>query len=208
MLAVGITGGIGSGKSTVADLLVERGAVLIDADQVARAVVEPGQPALEALVAAFGPEVLGDDGHLDRQALANRTFGDPEAVATLNAITHPAIGAALVAARAAHSAQDQVVCFAIPLLRPEHRDLLGLDLVIVVDCPEAVALERLVEMRGMDPQDAERRIGAQISRTERRALADLVVDNGGDLPALERAVATLWGELEAARVASRGPLHD
>ncbi len=202
MFAVGLSGGIGSGKTTVADLLVEYGAVLIDADQVARDIVEPGTPVLGALVERFGAAILDPEGRLDRASLAAVTFGDAEALKSLNALTHPAIGLAMVERRAALVEDDVVVVFAVPLLREEHKALLHFDVVVVVDCPTDLALQRLVEVRGMDPVDAERRIAAQISREERTKLADRVLDNGGDLQALIDLTASLWtwiGEQRSAR---------
>jgi dephospho-CoA kinase len=204
MYAVGLSGGIGSGKSTVADLLVENGAVLIDADQVARDIVEPGRPVLAALVERFGPTILDAEGRLDRLALAQVTFGDPEALAALNALTHPAIGLEMIELRAKQEHNDVIVVFAVPLLREEHRAMLHFDIIVVVDCPTELALERLVGHRGMDRQDAERRIAAQMSRDDRKALADRVIDNSGDLAALERETAELWEWLNAARVTAGG----
>ncbi len=201
MFAVGLSGGIGSGKSTVADLLVDYGAILIDADQVARDIVEPGKPALAALVERFGPGILDADGRLDRASLAAATFGDPEALKALNALTHPAIGIEMVEQRAALVDQDVVVVFAVPLLREEHKALLHFDVVVVVDCPTELALKRLVEVRGMDRVDAERRIAAQISREERTKLADRVVDNSGDLRALTELTTSLWAWINEQRSA-------
>lgn len=199
MLAVGLTGGIGAGKSAVADLLVERGAQLIDADQVARQVVAPGGPAYQPLVDRFGPGVLGPDGTVDRPALAAVAFGDPAALADLNAITHPAIGLAMIERRQALEATDHVVVLAIPLLTAAHRETVGLDVVVVVDCPTEVALERLVAARGMDRADAEARIAAQVSREERVRGADYVVDNSSSPDHLAGEVDRLWAWLEARR---------
>ncbi len=204
MYAVGLSGGIGSGKSTVADLLVEFGAVLIDADQVARDIVEPGRPVLAALVERFGTSILDADGHLDRLALAQVTFGDPDALAALNALTHPAIGLEMIELRASQEHQDVILVFAVPLLREEHRAMLHFDTVVVVDCPTELALERLVGHRGMDRADAQRRIAAQMSREDRKALAERVIDNSGDLAALHAATIELWEWLNAARVAAGG----
>lgn len=201
VLAVGLTGGIGAGKSAVADLLVERGAVLIDADLVAREVVAPGGPAYQPLVDRFGPGIVAADGTIDRPALAARTFPDPAALADLNAITHPAVGTVMIQRRQAEAGTDHVVVLDIPLLRAEHRQLLALDAVVVVDCPTEVALGRLVGQRGMDRADAEARIAAQVSREERRQGADYVVDNAGDRSELVAAVDRLWAEL-AARAAA------
>jgi dephospho-CoA kinase len=199
MLAVGLTGGIGSGKSAVADLLVERGAVLIDADQVARDVVAPGGPAYQPLVDRFGPGILDGDGTIDRKALAGVAFADDESRLALNAITHPAIGIAMIQAREALDGTDHIVVLAIPLLTALHRDTVKLHKVVVVDTPTDTALERLLSQRGFDRADAEARIRSQISREERVKEADYVLDNSGDRVALEREVAKLWDWLlEAA----------
>ncbi len=199
MLAVGLTGGIGSGKSAVADLLVARGAVLIDADQVARAVVAPGGPAYQPLVDRFGPGIVAPDGTIDRPALAAVAFADEATRLELNAITHPAIGLAMIAARDALADTDDIVVLAIPLLTAAHRETVKLQEVVVVDCPTDVALERLVSQRGFDRADAEARIRSQISREERVKEADYVLDNSGDRAALEDEVSTLWDWLEADR---------
>jgi len=199
VLAVGLTGGIGSGKSAVADLLVERGAVLIDADVVAREVVAPGGPAYQPLVERFGTAILTDDGTIDRPAVAAKVFGDPEALADLNAITHPAIGIEMIRRRDALAAGDDVVVLAIPLLTAMHRETVGLDAVVVVDCPVEVATERLVEQRGMDRADAEARIAAQVSRTERLKEADFTVDNSTTRQHLASEVDRLWSWLEGRR---------
>lgn len=196
MLTVGLTGGIGAGKSVVADLLVERGAVLIDADQVARDVVVPGGTAYQPLVDRFGREILSPDGTIDRQALADVAFADADALAALNAITHPVIGAEMTARREALRGTDAVVVLAIPLLHEGHRDSVGLDVVVVVDSPTEVALERLVEQRGMARSDAEARIAAQVSREERRRHADYVLDNTGTRAELEAEVDRLWAWLQ------------
>ena len=199
MLAVGLTGGIGSGKSTVAGLLVDRGAVLIDADQVAREVVAPGGPAYQPLIDRFGPGIVSADGTIDRQALAKVAFADEETRQELNAITHPAIGIAMIQARDALEDTDDIVVLAIPLLTAAHRETVKLHKVVVVDTPLDVALARLLSQRGFDRQDAEARIRSQISRSDRVKEADYVIDNSGDRAALEREVATLWDWLVVAR---------
>jgi len=199
MLAVGLTGGIGSGKSAVADLLVERGAVLIDADQVAREVVAPGGPAYQALIDRFGTAIVANDGTIDRPALAAVAFADDASRADLNAITHPAIGIAMIEARDALAGTDEVVVLAIPLLTALHRETVKLDVVVVVDCPVDVALERLLSQRGMDRADAEARIRAQITPAERAKEADYVLDNSGDRAQLEGEVTKLWEWLSAKR---------
>ncbi len=203
MLAVGLTGGIGSGKSAVADLLVERGAVLIDADQVARDVVAPGGPAYQPLLDRFGPEILAADGTIDRKALAAVAFANEESRLALNAITHPAIGIAMIEARDALEDSDDIVVLAIPLLTAVHRDTVKLHEVVVVDCPTDVALERLLSQRGFDRADAEARIRSQISREDRMKEADYVLDNSGDLVALAVEVSKLWDWLLEAAAARR-----
>jgi dephospho-CoA kinase len=204
VLAVGLTGGIGSGKSTVADLLVERGAVLIDADRIAREVVVPGGPAYQPLVERFGTGILAPDGTIDRAALAAVAFVDADAVAALNGITHPAIGAVMAQRRAAQEGGDGVVVLDIPLLQPAHRDLLTLDVVVVVDTPVEIAVERLVGQRGFTVEDAQARMAAQVTRQERRQGADFVVDNSGDRARLVAEVDRVWAALEAWPRAGRG----
>ena len=197
MLAVGLTGGLGAGKSSVAELLVARGAVLIDADRIAREVVEPGRPAHTALVERFGEAVLAADGTIDRAALAALAFADPRSLADLNAITHPAIGVVMAERRAALEGSDAVVLLDVPLLTPAHRDLLALDVVLVVDCDPEVCVERVVGQRGMEESDVRSRMSAQATRAERLAGADLVVDNSGDRAHLEEEVDRVWAELGA-----------
>jgi dephospho-CoA kinase len=199
MLAVGLTGGIGSGKSAVADLLVARGAALIDADQVARDVVAPGGPAYQPLVDRFGPGIVAADGTIDRPALAAVAFADDESRLALNAITHPAIGVAMIAARDAFEGTDRIVVLAIPLLTAVHRETVKLHKVVVVDSPTDIALGRLLTQRGFDRADAEARIRAQISREERVKDADYVLDNSGDRAALDIEVEKLWDWLLAAQ---------
>ncbi len=197
MLTVGLTGNIGCGKSTVAALLVAHGAALVDADQVAREVVEPGTPAHQALVDHFGPDILDADGRIDRAALAARAFGDPEQLAALNAILHPAIGVAMIEGKEAHRGTGRIVVMDIPLLKDVHRETLALDAVVVVDLPPELALERLTTLRGMDADDARARQAAQPSREERRQGADLVIDNSGDEAHLAAEVDRVWAALEA-----------
>lgn len=205
MLAVGLTGGIGSGKSTVAEMLVARGAVLIDADRVAREVVEPGGPAYGPLVDRFGSSVLAEDGTIDRKALAAVAFADPRKLEDLNSITHPLIGARMLEMRRAEEGTDHVVLLDIPLLKPVHRELLSLDAVVVVDAPVELAVNRLVSQRGFDRRDAEARIAAQVSREEHLAGADFVVDNSGDREALAERVDELWNELSRLEERPRPP---
>jgi dephospho-CoA kinase len=185
----------------VADLLVERGAKLIDADQVARDVVAPGGPAYQPLIDRFGTGIVAPDGTIDRPALAAVAFANEETRLELNAITHPAIGIAMIGARDALADTDDIVVLAIPLLTALHRDTVKLHKVVVVDCPTEIALSRLLEHRGMDRADAEARIRAQISRQERTKEADYVLDNSGDRDHLAIAVTALWEWLLDARAA-------
>ncbi|MGI8751119.1 MAG: dephospho-CoA kinase [Acidimicrobiales bacterium] len=201
MLLVGLTGGIGSGKSTVAAGLADRGASVIDADGIARQVVQPGGRAYPALVERFGPDVLNADGTLDRPAVAAVVFADPAARADLDAITHPAIGL-VMAEQVVACADAAVVVLDVPLLRAETVRSYGLAAVIVVDAPTDVAVERLVEHRGFTEADARARVAAQATREERRALIDLVpaglvIDNAGDSHALEAEIARAWDFLAA-----------
>jgi dephospho-CoA kinase len=194
MVSVALTGGIGSGKSTVAAMLVQRGAVLIDADAIAREVVEPGQPTLAALVDRFGPGILDEDGRLDRPALAAVAFADDASRADLDGITHPAINEEFVR-RIKAAPDDAIVVCDVPLLAESvQAQARGYPFVIVVEAPEAVRLARLAQ-RGVPRADAERRIAAQASDEQRRALATHVIDNGGELVALERQVDTVWADL-------------
>lgn len=194
MKSVALTGGIGSGKSTVASLLAERGAYVVDADAIAREIVEPGQPALAEIVEAFGPDVIDAQGRLRRSRLAEMVFDDPAALARLNAITHPRI-AARSGELLASAPADALVVYDMPLLVEQGREALaGWDAVVVVDAPDEVRLERLVD-RGLDRADAQRRMAAQASREERLAAADVVIDNGRDLAQTEEQVQGLWNRL-------------
>ncbi|GIU87661.1 MAG: hypothetical protein KatS3mg009_2176 [Acidimicrobiia bacterium] len=199
---VGLTGGIGAGKSTVAAMLAARGAVVIDADRIARQVVEPGEPALAQLVERFGPGILAPDGTLDRPALAAVAFASEDARRDLEAITHPAIGAEFLR-QVAEAPPDAIVVHDVPLLAESRRGF-EYAAVIVVEAPLDVRLERLAA-RGVDPDDARRRIAMQASDEERRRLATFVVDNSGDLAHLEAQVDAIWRELQArARAAAPG----
>jgi len=194
-VVVGLTGGIGSGKSTVAAMLAERGAVVVDADGLARDAVAIGKVGHRAVVDRFGAEVVAVDGSLDRRALAGVVFDDPSALADLNAIVHPQVRAAIADRLAELTGTEAVVVLEIPLLVESGRSY-GESAVVVVDCPEDVALRRLVDGRGMDEADARRRMAAQIPRAERLAAADLVIDNSGPLEALEPQVAELWAGIK------------
>ncbi|MFE7169662.1 dephospho-CoA kinase [Streptomyces sp. NPDC057616] len=193
MLKVGLTGGIGAGKSEVSRLLVECGAVLIDADRIAREVVAPGTPGLAAVVDAFGEEVLAPDGGLDRPKLGSIVFADPEKLAVLNSIVHPLVGERSRELEAA--AGDAVVVHDVPLLTENGLAPLY-DLVIVVDARPETQLDRLVRLRGMTEEDARARMGAQATREERREIADVVIDNDVPLEELRGRVKEVWAELE------------
>ncbi|MER7982175.1 dephospho-CoA kinase [Streptomyces sp. NPDC095817] len=193
MLKVGLTGGIGAGKSEVSRLLVEHGAVLVDADRIAREVVEPGTPGLAAVVDAFGEDVLTAEGTLDRPRLGSIVFADPEKLATLNAIVHPLVGTRSRTLEDAAPA-DAVVVHDVPLLAENGLAPLY-DLVIVVDARPETQLDRLVRLRGMTEEDARARMAAQAPREKRLAVADIVIDNDVPLADLERRVADVWGDL-------------
>jgi dephospho-CoA kinase len=194
MVTVGLTGGIGSGKSTVAAMLAERGAVVIDVDGIAAAVRAPGGAAYQPLVDRFGDGIVAVDGTIDRKALAAIAFADEQALADLNAITHPAIGAAMATRMAEESGTDHLVVLDVPLLvesgriRPDH--------VIVVDCPVDEAVRRVVESRGFDEADARRRVAAQVTREERLANADFVIDNSGRPELIGPQVDRCWAWLQ------------
>jgi dephospho-CoA kinase len=193
MLKVGLTGGIGAGKSEVSRLLVECGAVLIDADRIAREVVAPGTDGLAAIVEAFGADVLAEDGSLDRPKLGAIVFADPDRLAVLNAIVHPLVGARSRELEAA-AAQDSVVVHDVPLLAENSLAPLY-DLVIVVDASPETQLDRLVRLRGMSEQDARARMAAQTTREKRREIADVVIDNDVPLEDLRRRVKDVWADL-------------
>jgi dephospho-CoA kinase len=195
VLLVGLTGGIGAGKSTVSDLLAARGAVIVDADQVARAVVEPGQPALAKLVERFGSGIVDGDGRLDRAALAKLAFVDDESRRDLEAITHPAINDEFTR-RVAEAPSDTIVVLDVPLLaESEQARERPYQTVIVVEAPRDVRLDRL-EARGVTRADAEARMAAQAGDEERRKLATYVVDNSGDRAELERQIDKIWVDLD------------
>ncbi|MGZ3098568.1 dephospho-CoA kinase [Streptomyces sp. H72] len=200
MLKVGLTGGIGAGKSEVSRLLVEHGAVLIDADRIAREVVAPGTPGLAAVVEAFGQDVLTEDGSLDRPKVGSIVFADPAKLAALNAIVHPLVGERSRALEEA-ATEDAVVVHDVPLLTENGLAPLY-DVVIVVDADPATQLDRLVRLRGMTEQDARARMAAQATREQRRDIADVVIDNDVPLEELRARVSEVWAELARAAHAS------
>jgi dephospho-CoA kinase len=189
---IGLTGGIGSGKSTVAALLAAKGAVVVDADAIARQVVEPGSPVLDRLAERFGRDIVGPDGTLDRAGLAERAFVDDATRRDLEAITHPAIGAEFLR-QVAEAPEGAVVVHDVPLL-VESKNPAQYRGVIVVEAPRAVRLARL-EARGIPVADAERRMAQQATDEQRRAIATWVLDNSGDLDALRAQVDAIWPEL-------------
>ncbi|MFF1691405.1 MULTISPECIES: dephospho-CoA kinase [unclassified Streptomyces] len=193
MLKVGLTGGIGAGKSEVSRLLVAHGAVLIDADRIAREVVEPGTPGLAAVVEAFGSGVLAPDGTLDRPALGAIVFADADRLAVLNSIVHPLVGARSAELEAAATG-DSVVVHDVPLLAENGLAPLY-DLVVVVDASPETQLDRLVRLRGMTEEDARARMAAQATREKRLEIADIVIENDVPLDELHRRVDAVWADL-------------
>ncbi len=212
VLVVGLTGGIGSGKSTVSALLEERGAVVVDADRIAREVVAPGGPAYQAVVDRFGPGVVAAGGAIDRPALAAVVFADPSARADLEAITHPVVGATMAERLTAQAGTDRVVVLDVPLLVEGGRRRsgdeasqgrqnvpYGVAAVVVVDTPPEVAVSRLIRDRGMKPDEVEARMAAQATREDRLSLADVVIDNSGSTEDLVQEVDRAWAWIEDLR---------
>lgn len=199
MLLVGLTGGIGAGKSTVSAMLAEHGAVIVDADRIARDLQSPGSPVVRAMAERFGGHVVDDDGVLDRAAVAAMVFGDDDAakaaLADLNAIVHPAMQREIERQIAEHADTDRVVVLDFPLLGENPRD--DVNATIVVDVDPEVAVTRLVESRSMDATDARNRIASQISREDRLARATHVIDNSGSLDDLRAEVADVWTALRS-----------
>jgi len=196
VLLLGLTGGIGSGKSTVSDLLSRRGAVVIDADLVTREVQAPGGPAYQGIVDRFGGGIVAVDGTIDRPALAKIVFNDADALAKLNSLTHPHVGRIMAERMAGEADTDHVVVLDVPLLVESSRRQPAMAGVIVVDAPEDVAVARVVRQRGMAEADARARIAAQASRRDRLARADFVVDNSGSIPHLQAEVDRCWAWIE------------
>jgi dephospho-CoA kinase len=201
MLLATLTGGIGSGKSTVARAFAERGAAIIEADAIGRQILEPGGLAYQAVVDHFGPGVVRPDGSINRPALATAVFNDPDALAELNRLTHPVIASGMDADVAALEQPGRIVILDLALLDIAGKMRFRPSALIVVDTTEDVAVQRLVSQRGFSEADAVARVASQITREERRRLADLVLDNSGDRCALEVEIDRAWRWLQA-RVAS------
>lgn len=191
MILVGLTGGIGSGKSVVSSQLATHGAIIVDADAIVRELQRPGEEVLRRMVARFGSEILSDSGHLDRARLAERVFDDKQALDDLNAIVHPAVGREMMRRIDSHRDSDSVVVLDVPLLVENPRR--GLCGVLVVDLDPNIAVERLVKQRGFREEDARSRVSRQVSRRERRAVADWIIDNSGSRLDLARQVTQAWG---------------
>lgn len=196
MLLVGLTGNIAGGKTEVSRLLGELGATIIDSDVLAREVVEPGTPALKAISANWGNSVLAPDGSLDRDALRNTVFQDPDELVELNEIVHPEIekrrDAAIAEARARG---DSVVVCVVPLLFEKHMAD-DFDKIVLVDAPRPIRFERLLKKRGLEEAEALRMIAAQMPAELKKVRADYVIENTGSLPELKQEVASLWAELQ------------
>ena len=190
MILLGLTGGIGSGKSTVSALLAQRGAVIIDADAIVKELQAPGQPLLQELAAEFGDTIIAADGSLDRAALAAVAFADKDKLAALNKIVHPAVGKEMSRRLEEQRDTDNVVVLDIPLLAENPRK--GLCGVVVVDVPVDTAVSRLMEYRGFAEADARARVASQTSREKRMEIADKVIDNSGDMHHLESQVDQVW----------------
>ncbi len=200
MILVGLTGGIGSGKSTVARLLADRGAVVVDADELARQALQPGTRAYERVCGLFGEKVVNQDGTLNRAEIASIVFTDEEKRRALESITHPEVFRLLAQTVELYRDSEEVVVFDAPLIIETgfHE---ACDVVVVISASEERRVERLVESRGMTPAEASVRMASQVDEGRREALADVVIDNEGDLAALEGRVDALWQELTARRAA-------
>jgi dephospho-CoA kinase len=194
VLLVGLTGGIGGGKSTVARMLAERGAVVIDADDLARRAVDPGTPGLDRLVEAFGREVLAADGGLDRERMAALAFSDPDARRRLEAVVHPEVARLLAEELQRHLDGDDVVVYSVPLLVERNLGAM-MDVVVTVSAGTDDRVRRLAADRGMDESQVRERMAAQVSDAEREAAADVVLRNDGSLAELEEQVQRLWASL-------------
>jgi dephospho-CoA kinase len=200
MLLVVLTGGIGAGKSSVSAALAERGAVIVDADAIVKELQQPGGPIHAAMVERWGDRVVGPDGQLDRQAVADIVFNDRDELEALNQIVHPETRAEMRRQAEAHADTDRIVVLDLPLLNGrEDAAKRGADAIVVVDCPTEVAIERLVEHRSFPRADAEARMANQVDRETRLGWADFVIDNGGDQAALAAEIDRCWTWLLARR---------
>ena len=202
MILVGLTGGIGSGKSTVSQMLASRGAVIVDADAITRELQAPGEPLLGVIADRFGRDVIDADGSLIRQKLADIVFGNVDALADLNKIVHPAVGREMARRIDEQRDTDNIIVLDIPLLAENPRS--GLSGVIVVEIDPELAVRRLVEHRGMSESDARARIERQTSLEKRREIADFIIDNSGDIASLESQVSEMWKSIESLEPAGPG----
>ena len=202
MILVGLTGGIGSGKSTVAAMLAAKGAVIIDGDAIARELQQPGTPVFAAIAARFGSEVIDAEGRLNRAALAAIVFPQPQELEALNAIVHPALAVEIRRLIDAEAGGDRVIVLDLPLLAEKPRN--GLCGVVVVDIDPSIARERLINFRQMKRDDVDARMARQSSREQRRAIADLIIDNSGDLHKLAIAVDQAWEWMQSLPPAQPG----
>jgi dephospho-CoA kinase len=201
VLVIGLTGGIGSGKSTVSAMLAERGAVVVDADAIVREVQAPGTPVFDAMVERFGPGIVAADGSLDRAAVADLVFSDAQALADLNAIVHPAVGKEIADRMVALSETDETVILDVPLL-VESTNAYPVAGLLVVDVDPEVAVERLVAHRGMSEEDVRARMARQAARAERLTRADRVIDNSGTPADLAAQVDDAWSWIQGLRPAA------
>jgi dephospho-CoA kinase len=195
LILVGLTGGIGAGKSTVARMLGERGAVIVDADELAGRALEPGTPSFRRICELFGEDVVRADGRLDRGAIAARAFEDPEKRTALESIVHPEVFRGLAAVVEAHRSTDDVIVFDVPLL-VETGFQEAVDVVVVVTAPEATRIDRVARARGMSTAQARARMAAQAAPEAQEAEADVILRNDGDLTRLENEVDALWASLK------------
>ena len=202
MLLVGLTGGIGSGKSTVAELLAERGAVVIDADDLARRAVAPGTSGFDRVVETFGRDILGPDGGIDRATLADVVFADPSRLRELEAIIHPEVARLLVESVEPYRDTDDVIVYAVPLLA-ERGMAEGFDVVVVVVADVDRRIERLMRDRGMTAEEVRARVAAQLTDEERARVADVLLDNDGEPERLIPQVNRLWTDLAKRAAAAR-----
>jgi dephospho-CoA kinase len=196
VLLIGLTGGIGSGKSTVSALLAEKGAVIIDADAITHSLQQPGQPVFAAIVDRFGPDIVAPDGTLDRTGLGKIVFADETAKKDLEHIVHPAVGAEMLNMMQAEADTDHVVVYDVPLLVEAARRAMDFAGVVVVDIDPEIAVRRVVEQRGMAESDVRARVANQASRDERLAVADRVIDNSGTRDDLRRQVDEVWAWIQ------------